>query len=216
MGEFVSKQVKMLFWVSVISIVALHIRNLIIGDSKYNFLLWNLFLGFVPLLVAWLVQRFESVLPVVVFWAGCAFWLLFYPNAPYMISDFIHVDRSESYVLYDALMIFNIAILSTFYGLYSLKIVQNVVAKRYSLKLANIVVGASIVLAAFGVYLGRVLRLNSWDVFTKPLETFRIILEHLFPFSENPQTWSLVVIFSALQVFLLILVYGMYPNGKDS
>jgi len=209
MGELISRHMRMLFLISVVSVAALFVRNQIIGDSKYNFLLWNLFLGFVPLVVAWLLQKFHSNLPSILFWVACGLWLLFYPNAPYMISDFIHVDQSESYVLYDALMIFNIAILSTFYGLYSIKIIQGVVTGRYGSKLANTLMGISIVLAAFGVYLGRVLRLNSWDVFTKPLQTFATIFEHLFPFSANPQTWALVIIFSGLQVFLLVLVYGM-------
>jgi len=199
---------------SLVSVSAVFIRNHFIGDSKYNFLLWNLFLGFVPLVMAWLVQRFDTSLPSVIFWVGCGLWLLFYPNAPYMISDFIHVDQSESYVLYDALMIFNIAILSTFYGLYSIKIIQNVITRRYGPKLAYMVLGGSIVLAAFGVYLGRVLRLNSWDVFTKPLDTLSLIFAHLFPFSKYPQTWSLVIIFSALQLFLLLLVYGIEPRDK--
>ena len=203
-----------MFWVSVISIAALYIRNQIIGDSKYNFLLWNLFLGFVPLAVAWIVQQYEERFGLVFLWVGGFLWLLFYPNAPYMISDFIHVDQGESYVLYDALIIFNIAILSTFYGLYSMKMAHEVLIKRYSISMANTVVAISIVLAAFGVYLGRVLRLNSWDLFTKPLETLKMIFGHLFPFSDNPQTWALVIIFSFLQVFLLVLVHGFHRNSN--
>lgn len=209
-----SKHTQALFCVSIISIAGLFLRNQIIGDAKYNFLLWNLFLGFVPLVFAGVIQRYQAKLGLALFWLGCGLWLLFYPNAPYMISDFIHVNQKESYVLYDALMIFNIAMLSTFYGLYSLKIIYDLIRDRYEPWLAKSVISASIVLAAFGVYLGRVLRLNSWDLFTKPLETLKMIFDHLFPFTDHPQTWALVVIFSFLQLFLLVLTYGFNRGAQ--
>lgn len=215
MEQIFDSQSKALFWISVISIAAFFVRNMVIGDSNYNFLLWNLFLGLVPLLFAICVKNFEAKLGAPLFWLGCGLWLLFYPNAPYMISDFIHVNQQESYVLYDALMIFNIAMLSTFYGLYSLKIIYDVITIRYHSRLAFAVIIGSVVLAAFGVYLGRVLRLNSWDLFTKPGATIEMILGHLFPFSANPQTWALVTIFSFLQLFLIVLIYGLNTNLND-
>ncbi len=194
---------------TAVSVGALMIRNAIIGDTKYDFLLWNLFLGFVPLATVWLIVWLGDRLPGWIFWCAAALWLLFYPNAPYMISDFIHVDQGESYVLYDALLIFDLAMLSTFFGLYSLVLIRSEIAQRYSRMLANVIVAGSIVLAAFGVYLGRVLRLNSWDVFTHPIKTFETIFGHLFPIGANPQTWALVLIFSVLQVFLLLLTLNL-------
>lgn len=214
MEQIFNSQSKALVWVSVISIAAFFVRNMVIGDTNYNFLLWNLFLGLVPLLFAICIKYFAAKLSALLFWFGCGMWLLFYPNAPYMISDFIHVNQQESYVLYDALMIFNIAMLSVFYGLYSLSIIHTVITARYNSRLANLVIIASIVLAAFGVYLGRVLRLNSWDLFTKPGATIEMIFGHLFPFSANPQTWALVIIFSFLQLFLIVLIYGLNTNSS--
>ena len=213
-SDWFSRHSGMLFWVTLISLGAFFLRNQLVQDHSYNFLLWNLFLGFVPLFFAWLVDRFEARFGAWFLWGGSALWLLFYPNAPYMISDFIHVNQQDPNVLYDALMIFNIAMLSIFYGLYSLRIMRDVFDARYGSKIANMIIAASIILAAFGVYLGRILRLNSWDVFTQPLKTFKLIFDHLFPFGDNPQTWLLVIIFSGLQLFLLVLVHGLNGDTK--
>lgn len=198
-----------LIGVSAIVIGALLLRNHLVGDHGYNFLLWNLFLGFVPLCFAAVLVQIGKRFGSLAFWVIAGLWLLFYPNAPYMLTDFIHVDPQKGYVLYDALLIFCLAILSTFYGLYSLKLVKEITRNEYGAKLSYTVIGASIVLAAFGIYLGRILRLNSWDVFTKPLETLKAIAEHLFPVEQNLQTWAIIVIFTALQYFLLFLVRGM-------
>ena len=133
-------------------------------------------------------------------------WLIFYPNAPYMITDLIHVNAESSYVIYDALIIFSFAMLSLFFGFYSIKMVQNVIQEIWNKKVARIAVAASIVLSSFGIYLGRILRLNSWDIFTEPIKTFLNILHHLSPNEGNIQTYIIIVLFSCIQYILLLTI----------
>lgn len=185
------------------------IRNAVMGNQDYNFLLWNLFLGIVPFAVAWTVSRLASRLADLWIWVGAGLWLLFYPNAPYMITDLIHVQAQSPVVLYDALIIFSLAMLSTFYGFYSMGLVYALICQKYSLRLAQVVIGASILLSSFGIYLGRVLRLNSWDVFTKPLQTLATIWHSLFPVTDNWITYVVIVIFTLLQLMLLSLIIDM-------
>ena len=206
---------KMLFWVTAVNVALLFVRNMVIGDSPYNFLLWNLFLGLVPLLVAWTLQRFYLPLSKLLFILGSCLWLLFYPNAPYMITDMIHVSQSDPIVLYDALILFSFAILSLFFGLYSLAIIGGLYAKKFSRKIAYIVVIGSILLSSFGIYLGRILRLNSWDLFTHPIKTMITVFEHLFPIGQNLTTYTVIVLFSGIQFYLLLLVRD-FDRVEDS
>lgn len=187
-------------------VVLLFLRNSIVGNNDYNFLLWNLFLGIIPFLIAFLIDIFYTKLNTFLFLVGSGIWLLFYPNAPYMISDLIHVDKNSSIVLYDTLIIFSLSILSLFFGFYSLKLIYTILKKKINKKLAIFSIGACILLSSFGIYLGRILRLNSWDVFTKPLQTASTILEHLFPITKNPTTYIIILLFSFIQCMVLYLI----------
>lgn len=196
-------------------LIALLIRNLYEQNSTYNFLLWNLFLAFIPLALAWFTYYVAdkwNLLPVIVF---SAVWLLFYPNAPYMISDLIHVNENSPIVLYEALILFSFAMLALFYGFYSLKIIHLVFRMRTGRAVANIMIGACIVLSSAGIYLGRILRLNSWDLFTHPLRVLQLIFNHLFPVTKNPATYMVIFLFSIIQFILLIMMKDFDEIEKD-
>src|SRR4051795_4599828 len=85
---------------TVAILIIFFVRNMIEGNKAYNFLLWNLFLAFLPLLFAWVIHFFAGKLNKVIIIIATFFWLLFYPNAPYMISDLIHVNNTSPVVLY--------------------------------------------------------------------------------------------------------------------
>lgn len=195
------------------NLLALAIRNMVQGNTIYNFLLWNLFLAFVPLLVAWLLQFFVSKLSKVLIVIGSFVWLLFYPNAPYMISDLIHVNSASNIVLYETLIIFSFSMLALFYGFFSLKIIHVIYKQLFSEKIAHTVVIASILLSSFGIYLGRILRLNSWNLFTHPLQVMKTIFHHLFPIGQNPSTYIIILLFSIIQFILLVMMKDMDEVG---
>ena len=189
-----------------INVLVLLVRNLVVENHFYNFLLWNLFLGFVPLIIAWLLSYFSNKAGKILLVLGSLVWLLFYPNAPYMISDLIHVNKDSPIVLYDTMIIFSFAMLSLFYGFYSLKLIHGLYKKISNTTMAHTVITVTILLSSFGFYLGRILRLNSWDIFTKPLEVLQMVLEHLFPVHKNPVTYVVVFLFSAVQIMLLNMI----------
>ncbi len=190
-------------------LLSLVVRNLAEGNAVYNFLLWNLFLAFLPLLIAWIIFLFLGKLNKFVIIIVSLLWLLFYPNAPYMISDLIHVNNTSALVLYDTLIIFSFSMLALFYGFYSLKIIHFSYRKITSKRMAHLVITASILLSSAGFYLGRILRLNSWDLFTQPLQTLRTIFYHLWPINENPTTYIVILLFSFIQFLLLIMMKDM-------
>lgn len=209
MNRTIQKNMILMVIVTVVNLLILVVRNRVMEDTTYNFLLFNLFLGFLPLLFSYILYLVKSKLSTALLIAGSFVWLLFYPNAPYMLTDFIHVNSQSTTVIYDSLIIFSISILSLFYGFYSLKIIHLLWISLYNRKVANVVVVFSILMSSFGIYLGRILRLNSWDLFTKPFQVIADIFGHLWPVTENPSTYYIILLFSIIQIIFLWTAHDM-------
>ncbi len=113
---------------SALCVATLELRIERTGDSFYRFLIWNLFLAWVPLLCAAAAfararRRIDSLVVALLL-----LWLLFFPNAPYMLTDFIHIgERSSVPLWYDALMLSSFAWTALLLGFASLYLVQMVV-----------------------------------------------------------------------------------------
>ena len=178
--------------------------NFINKNNNYNFLIWNLFLGFVPYLLAIVLHYYSNRINNITLLFGSFLWLGFYPNAPYMITDLIHVNENSSNVIYEALMIFSFSMESLFFGFYSVKIMEFILIPKRGKLQTNVFLVTSLFLSSFGIYLGRILRLNTWDIFTAPSKTFELILNHLFPITQNPTTYSMILLFTFIQFILYI------------
>ncbi len=192
---------------SLFSSLLIFLRIVHTGTLEYGFLLWNLFLAWIPLGIASIWKnhtnggRTKHWLSVVLF--SC--WLLFFPNSPYIITDLIHLrGRYNSLGWYDIIMVFTTANAGLLAGLHSLKLAHQCLIKSFGLIWSYAVVGFSIILTGFGVYMGRMLRWNSWDLFTNPKLMFLDILHHLF----YPAAITMTIGFSTL----LIVTYLCYFN----
>ncbi len=201
-----SKLFKIIVLITGANLLVLAIRDIILENKIYDFLLWNLFLGFLPLLLAYILWRYSAKWNKYVLIFGSLVWLFFYPNSPYMISDLMHVDPNDPAVLYDTLILFSFAMLSLFYGFLSLKFMYALFKKLSGKKLANMTIIAALVLSSVGFYLGRVLRLNSWDIFTEPFKVMHDVFEHLWPISKNPSAYIIMLLFGGIQFMLLIMM----------
>lgn len=144
------------------------IRN---HSLDYDYLAWNLFLAWLPLVFAlWLRQILKRKL-----WssweavAASLLWLLFLPNSFYMISDFIHLqDIATVDVLYDSVMFTAFIYLGLTLGFSSLYLVHREWRHRFTAPTTAGLIGLALLLASFAIYIGRDLRRNSWDVLTNP------------------------------------------------
>ena len=179
---------------------ALVVRSLLIGYLGYRFLVWNLFLAWIPYGLGLGVDRLAGrtqhgtgvlVLPT-------ALWLLFFPNAPYIVTDFVHLMGSEpEHLLLDAVVIGAFAALGMALGLLSLRRVHAVVASRLGERLGWAFVGGVFVLTGVGVWMGRVLRWNSWDVLTQPGPLLRRTVDSLLSPWDHPYAVSFTLAFAA-------------------
>ena len=102
-------------------------RYLYSGHLAYTFLIWNLLLAWLPLAFALVAFQF-SRRPLIVLPAAAA-WLLFLPNAPYLITDLIHLRPWPNVPhWYDAIMFFTAATTGLFLGFTSLDLMHKVAA----------------------------------------------------------------------------------------
>ena len=133
-----------------------------------NFLVWNLFLAAVPVLAAWGARQLHAR---AWFWPLALLWLAFFPNAPYIVTDLMHIRTTRPGNLWvDVLLLGSSALTGLVAGLISLRWMHEAVLRRFSASLGWVLVLAAGLLAGFGVYLGRFQRWNSWDIVTRPTE----------------------------------------------
>jgi uncharacterized membrane protein len=134
---------------------------------ELGFLPWNLFLAWIPWFAAlgFAASRAPAALA-----ASGAVWLLFLPNAPYLVTDLVHLrPRSGVPHWFDVLLFGAFALAGCVLGWASLEVVHRRVARALGPLGAAGVVAIVLFLTGFGVYLGRFLRWNSWDVVTRPV-----------------------------------------------
>ena len=208
----------------------LALRNIIVGNDFYSFLRSNLFIGSLPVIViSYLLYRFNDKLSTVVFWAGTLLWVLFYPNAPYMISDLIHDSQdpvsklNPEMIKYDTLIIFSLAMLSVFYGFLSLKLMFTLFKERYSKRFAHIAIHATLILSCLGFYMGRELLsaiklgngyLYSWEIFLEPIQIIKIVWKAIWPIQDNWPAYAMMALFGLVQYLLLVIFY--YVNNIEA
>jgi uncharacterized membrane protein len=192
---------------SVLSIGTLVAQIQATHDHRYTFLLWNLFLAWVPLIAAAvafaLAQRGVGGLVGVL----VAVWLLFFPNAPYLLTDFIHLHgNGPSPLWYDALMLSSFAWTALMLGFASLYLIHAIIRRRVGAAAGWVVVVCALGLASFGVYLGRFARFNSWDVVTRPHLVLSVIRQDLdSPLHDPRMVIALLVLTASLLVGYLVL-----------
>ena len=142
------------------------LRVMVTKQIGFLFLVWNLFLAFIPFFISSWLYLFKHRFSKITMLPFVALWLLFFPNAPYIITDIIHLhpDKSFNY-WYNLLIVVSTAWNALILGLLSLNDIQNVVADKFNKHIAWLFSITSLFLGAFGIYLGRILRWNSWDLF---------------------------------------------------
>lgn len=186
---------------------------------QFRFLLWNLFLAWLPLLVsmsALLLTRVARggslTIGLVLF--GIA-WLLLYPNAPYLMTDFIHLifspniaryDMNGLLLWYDLVLFFLFSWCGLLLGYLSMRHFHSIVSHYFNAWLGWVFVLIVSFLGGFGIYLGRVFRLNSWDVLFSPFRLIEGVLEGI-----NAKSAIFTILFGT---FILIIYCTLYLLGK--
>ncbi|MEA3208379.1 MAG: hypothetical protein QOE70_1436 [Chthoniobacter sp.] len=186
------------------------VRTIHTQQIAFMWFLWNLFLAWVPLFAALPLYALrarglrqpvaESLLFVV--------WFLFFPNAPYIITDLVHLhERPPVPYWYDMIMIMAFALTGLFLGYLSLYLMQEIVRSRIGRWPSWAFVFVMLGLSAFGIYLGRFLRWNSWDVLLSPIGTLSGVVRMVLP-GQHREMLAFSATFFAFSVVCYLIVYS--------
>jgi len=185
----------------------------------YYFMLWNLTLAWIPYIGSVLAfslhldnpHRWFRIIPI-----GLV-CIVFFPNAPYIVTDFLHLHvRPAVPFWYDLGMLAAFSWAGILLGVYALRLLHNIIEDWLGRWMGWIFVLCIVNLSGFGIYMGRFLRWNSWDLLTNPKEIFwDIAVRVRHPF-DNLQTYGVAFLFAALLLSCYTALYGFPAKRRNT
>jgi len=195
---------------------SLSVFRVVYSDTKtFLFLNWNLFLAFIP----WVLSSLAVIKPsiqkrkaAILFLLGI--WLLFFPNAPYILTDLFHLKTHASMpIWFDLVLILSFAWTGLLFGFLSLWDIERILSKSIRPHAVRCISGSLLFLASFGIYLGRYLRWNSWDILTEPLRLLYDVGDRIINPFAHPRAWGVTLL---MGLFLNIIYWSfrMVQNSR--
>ena len=197
---------------SLVCVALIAVRFRYSQTYHYWFLLWNLALAWVPFVFAAITYRLASagraVLSVLIV-ATALVWLAFFPNAPYILTDFLHLGSMGDIVpgWYDVLMLYWFAWTGLMLGVVSLYLMHELVARGLGAAAGWVFVVVVAGLGSLGIYLGRFLRWNSWDLVRRPGPLADELLGRVTDPASQPRLLGFTLLFALLFLFIYVAVY---------
>lgn len=169
----------------------------------YIFMLWNLLLAIVPYIISNVLMQVTNK---ILFYLLFPIWLLFLPNAPYIITDLFHLRQGILIpIWFDLLLIISFSVTGMLLFFISLNDMFLLLKTRFSNKFAWFLSIFVLFLSGFGIYLGRYLRWNSWDLIHKPQLLLQDVFTRIIHPTQHLKTWGITIGFG---LFFLITFYG--------
>lgn len=161
----------------------------------YLFLIWNLFLAYIPFGISMIIKQNENIKKSrIKFWGLFVVWITFLPNAPYIITDFVHLEQGIAMPYwYDLLLITSFSVNGMLLFFISINDMHKIIQQKFSNTKAWISIISIFFLCGFGIYLGRFLRWNSWDIIQKPQLLIIDVFTRIMHPTEHPKTWGVTL-----------------------
>lgn len=182
------------------------------GNLRYSFLIWNLVLAWLPMLFALLAceQYQRASGRDWGFWGLAGAWLLFFPNAPYIFTDLIHLTtRFYPHFWVDLSLILLCALTGLVLGFVSLYLMQSVVTRMLGRAASWLFIAAVAALSGFGIYLGRFMRFNSWDILFKPRQVYHGIGAWVADPLANSTSLAFPALFGTFLFITYLMLYAL-------
>ncbi len=202
-----------LAFASAFPVMLLAVRVKLTAGFGFGFLIWNLFLAWIPLVFALVLEwgwrrhwpRLKLLMPF-------AAWLIFFPNSPYLVTDLVHLQHAPNSPLwFDALILMSMGIAGLLVGYVSLYLVQLVFAASFG-KIRSWIMSLVVLgLCGFGIYLGRFARYNSWDILSRPRSLLYDVRSVAFEPLSNKRAIAVSIIFTS---FLVVTYGGIVALGQ--
>jgi uncharacterized membrane protein len=162
----------------------------------FVFLLWNIFLAWLPYTLSKYINIQQAGWKQLVLFG---LWLLFLPNAFYIVTDLVHLRHPSIVPLwFDAAIIFSAAAAGLLMALIAVYRIEKYLVLKFAGWQVSLIVPAIFFLSSFGVYLGRYLRWNSWDILANPAELFLSIAGRIAAPQNHLRTWGMTVVLTGI------------------
>ena len=176
----------------------------------YWYLLWNLFLAWVPFVLGaalvFTARRYgwQSLQSFAMF----VLWLFFLPNTFYMLTDYVHLQEFvRSNVMLDVVMFTLFVLNGLALGFSSVLMVHRAVVQKVSGRVIGIGLAALFLLSSLAMYLGRELRWNSWDVVSNPFGIVFNVSDLIIHPGAHPQAFEMILLFFG---FLAVMYFAVW------
>lgn len=206
-------QLKNILLLCTYSILLVVFRVFYTQSGFYLFMVWNLFLASIPYVTTTFLKTIKRKRTLYITFP---IWLVFLPNAPYILTDLVHLHQGTLMpVWFDLLLISSFTISGMMFFFLSINDMFLIVKERFSNNTAWFLIVFTLFLSSFGIYLGRFLRWNSWDIIQKPQLLINDILTRIINPMQHPKTWGITLGFGML--FLLVYIgFKAFINEKTN
>lgn len=209
------KPALLILMIGTFGILLVFFRIFKTGSPHFIFLIWNLMLAGIPWILSTLLILYPKIRKriIVLIFIGIL-WILFIPNAFYILTDLFHLNyQNRAPVWYDLILIFSFAWAGILLGFSSLKDIEQVLSERINGKFIPFILSGLLFLSAFGIYLGRFLRWNSWNIINRPGELLFDIKERFENPMDHPGTWGMTIL-TGIMLNLIWWSFRMF-NHKE-
>ena len=204
---------KSIFLLIILSLVLNILRVFIFGKLSLIYVIWNLFLAFIPFVISsFLLYYSNNKLNNISFWFWSIVWFLFIPNSPYIVTDLIHIGEVHNTpIIYDSFLLFSSALTGLLLGMYSMFHMEKIIKNKYSQKIASISIFIVMFFASFGIFIGRFLRFNSWDIVSKPISIINGVVNIFMDSSD----YMVAILYTLLFLFFISMSYYSWKSTQE-
>lgn len=187
-------------------------------SRRHTGLIWNLFLAWIPFILAYFahVISWRRIWLYLVIPAISILWLVFFPNAPYMLTDLQDLARAggvDAPLWYDVIVVGWASWTGMLLGVISLYLMQDIIIRTFSRWAGWAFVLVISGLSSFAIYIGRFVRLNSWDILQRPAETTMEILGIVI--DPSMRLAAFTILYTLFFLFVFVLLYSFSHMLKE-
>lgn len=195
---------QLLFYFTFYCFSLLLIRAKLTQTVHLFFLIWNLALAIIPYFITSSLLKSQHTLSKFKLIGLLVVWLAFLPNSFYILTDLVHLVYLKSPIIWlDVMIISSFAFIGFAFGTLSLVDFETLIKDKISIKIFPFVIPFICYLCGIGIYIGRILRYNSWDILSNPFE--------LFVDSLCALTTSKAILFS---IHFFVIIYFSFKINK--
>ena len=205
------KSILLLMACSIGLVLLLIARAFYTHELAHTYLLWNLFLAWIPVFPAMLIYK-----SVRMDWSTALcllIWLAFFPNCAYLVTDLVHLRLEPgSPIWVDIVALFSFAFIGLLLGVLSMRMVHTYIARRLAPGMVHFILFFICCASGYGIYIGRFLRLNSWDLFFDPIGTLARMSGPIL--SPGEAGWAIA--FSGMMAAIMLCSYYFFTTLSDN